>query len=283
MEAEVVVTPHVPTLASVGFVRLSQTEILRIDSARDAVPQIISHGKTGRTRFSPPVQEDHIFVENTELAGDMAHKFPVRFRLPTPAPPTVKGKYAHIRWQLSASILSKSDWVPHQTGLLANLTAGKVGEISQELVVFAHPDAEYIGGERLPDRPASERTYRSVSLQLTLDSGLAVNGGAIHGNLSVAAARAVKAHELRVELARWERSGNKQARVVESRQALQRPAILEAGEKTDWAFHLPVPDRLMPSMLGRHTFVGWQVRAVIERKLRPDFSVSQLVQIYTSP
>ena len=105
----------------------------------------------------------------------------------------------------------------------------------------------------------------------------------IEGDLSIEARKAIKARELRVELVRWERSGNKQARVVESSLVLQRPALQEALETTDWAFRLPVPDRLMPSVLGQHTFVGWQVRAVVDRALLPNLSVSQLVQVYTSP
>ena len=283
VEAEVSVTPRASFVASMGYVRLFQTEVLRIDSARDAVPQIMTQGQKGRSRFGAPVQVDQVFMEETTLEGGVVRKFPIRLRLPFPASPTVKGKYARITWQLSASILAKSDWMPSAEGLLANLTMGRVGESSQELVVFAHPDAAHIGGERLPDRPTATRAFRNVSLDLALDSGLAVNGGAIDGNLSVAARTAVKARELRVELARWERSGNKQARVVESRQVLQRPTLHSAGEQTDWAFHLPVPDRLMPSVLGQHTFVGWQVRAIIDRTLRPNLSVSQMVQVYTSP
>ena len=283
VEAEVSVTPHASFLASVGYVRLSQTEVLRIDSARDAVPQMMMQGRRGRSRFGEPVQVDHVFIEDTMLEGGVLHKFPVQLRLPVPAPPTVKGKYAHITWQLSASILAKSDWIPSGKGLLANLTLGKVGEITQEVVVFAHADAANIGGERLPDQPTINRQFRNVGMDLSLDSGLAVNGGAIEGNLSVTTQTPVKARELRVELARWERSGNKQARVVESRQILQRPAVQGAGEQTDWAFHLPVPDRLMPSVLGQHTFVGWQVRAIIDRTLRPNLSVTQIVQVYTSP
>ncbi len=282
VEAEITVTPKTSFLASVGYARLAQTELLRIDSARDAVPQMMA-GRRGRTRFGTPDHVDDVFLEDTRLEEGISHKYPVRLRLPVPAPPTVKAKYAQITWQLTASILAKSDWLPNRDGLLANLTMGRVGESSQELVVFAHPDATNIGGERLPDHPTAARGFRQVNLDLSLRSGLVPNGGVIEGDLSVEARRAIKARELRVELVRWERSGNKQARVVESSQVLQRPALQDALEQTEWPFRLPVPDRLMPSVLGQHTFVGWQVRAVVDRALRPNFSVSQLVQVYTSP
>jgi hypothetical protein len=283
VEAEVAVTPRASFMASVGYVRLTQTEVLRIDSARDAVPQMMLPGRRGRSRFGIPGHVDHVFLEDTALEGGIVHKYPVQLRLPVPAPPTVKGKYAQITWELTASILAKSDWMPQRDGLLANLALGRAGENSQEFVVFAHPDAAHIGGERLPDRPSATRVFRNLSTDLSLDSGVIPNGGVVEGELTVESRTAVKARELRVELVRWERSGNKQARIVESRQVLQRPAMQNAGEHTDWAFRLPVPDRLMPSLLGQHTFVGWQVRAVIDRAWRPNLTVTQLVQIYTSP
>ena len=283
VEAEIAVIPRASFTASVGFVRLTQTELLRIDSARDAVPQMMRPGGRGRSPFGIPDHVDQIFLEDTQLVGGAVHKYPVQLRLPVPASPTVKGKYAQITWELAASILAKSDWMPKRDGLLGNLTLGRVGENSQEFVVFAHPDAAHIGGERLPKRPYVTRSFRGLSIDMSLESGAASNGGLIEGSLTVKSRTAVKARELRVELVRWERSGSKQARVVESRQVLQRPAIQNAGEHTDWSFRLPVPERLMPSVLGQHTFVGWQIRAIMDRALRPNLSVTQLVQVYTSP
>lgn len=283
VDAEITITPHASFVAAAGLLRLSQTEVLRIDSARDALPQMMLAGRRGRARVGPPDYVDHVFVEDAPLEGGSVYKYAAQLRLPVPAPPTVKGTYAEITWQLSASILARGDHVPASYGLLGNLGRGRAGESSQELVVFTNPNPAYIGGERLTEKPCAARRFRNVDLDLSLESGLAVNGGAIAGAFSVQSRAALKARELRVELIRWERSGNKQTRVVESRQVLQRPALLSAGERADWDFRLPVPDRLMPSVLAQHTFVGWQVRAVVDRALRPNFTVAQLVQIYTSP
>ena len=283
VDAEVTVTPRESLVASVGLARLTQTEVLRIDSARDAVPQMMTPGRRGRSGFGIPDQVDQVFLEDSPLEAGVPRKFSVQFRLPVPAPPTVKGKYAQITWELAALILAQSDWMRRREGLLANLAMGRVGENSQEFVVFTHPDAAHIGGERLPDTPSANRSFRNVNVHLCLNSGVIPNGGLIEGDLTFESKTHVKARELRVELVRWERSGNKQARVVESRHVLQRPVFQEAGEQTDWSFRLAVPERLMPSVLGHHTFVGWQVRAVVDRALRPNLTVSQLVQIYTSP
>ncbi len=283
VDAEIIVTPRNSFLASVGVLRLSQTEVLRIDSARDVVPHLRVAGRTGPKPPRSPDHIDHVFVEDEPMDSGVSYRFPAQLRLPVPAPPTVKGKHARITWELTASILAKSEWMGSRDGLLGALSQGQAGASSQELVVFARPDAANIGGERLPDQPSSNRSFRNMSLDLALDSGLAVNGGELTGILAVATQSALSARELRVELVRWERSGNKQARVVESRLVLQRPAAQAAGERTEWAFRLPVPDRLMPSVMGNYTFVGWQVRAVISRTLLPSFSVSQMVQVYTAP
>ncbi len=283
IDAEVTIKPHTSFVATAGLLRLSQNEVLRIDSARDAVPQMMQAGRRGRSRAGPPDHVDHVFVEDAPLEGGGVYEYAAQLRLPAPAPPTVKGRYAEITWQLSASILARVDHPPGGYGLLGNLARGRAGESNQELVVFTRPEPAYIGGERLPEKPCAARHFRNVSLDLSLESGLAVNGGAFAGALSVESHAELKARELRVELVRWERSGSKQARVVESRHVLQRPAPLSAGQRTDWAFHLPVPERLMPSVLAQHTFVGWQVRAVVDRGLRPNHTVAQLVQVYTSP
>lgn len=283
LEVEVQVTPHVSFQAALGILRLSRIELMRVDSARDAVPQMMLPGRRGSRNPVGPAHIDEVFAEDVAMEGGVTQRFPVRLRLPQAAPPTVKGKYARISWELSASILTRADWLPTSDGWLANLARGRAAHCQQELVVFSRSDVDPMDGLPLLDELPVSRSYRSVTMDLSLDSAQVANGGIVTGNLSVKARSAFRARELRVELTRWERSGSKQARVIERSEILQRPAILTADEETHWAFRLAVPDPLMPSVLAHHTFVGWQVRAVIDRKLRPNQSVSQLLHVYTSP
>ncbi len=283
VDAEVTVTPHAPLVAALGVARLSQTEVLNIDSARDAVPQMMSSRRRGNPRIGEPTFIDHVFAEDVRMDTGVTQRYPVQFRIPLQAAPTVKGKFARITWEISAWVVSQSDRISSTNSVLANLARGRAGHSAQELVVFAHRDGTIFGGDRLPEQPEAARDYRHVSMELALASGRVSNGSVVGGSLQLRAHRSFTAKELRVELMRWERSGNKQTRVVEAREVLQRPAGLTAGEETEWAFRLLVPDRLMPTVLGQHTFVGWQVKAVISRAFRPDLSVTQPVQIYTSP
>ncbi len=283
LDVEVQVTPHVSFVAALGLLRLSKIELLRVDSARDAVPQMMLPGRRGSRNPGGPAHIDEVFAEDVAMEEGVPRRYPVRLKLPDAAPPTVKGKYARISWELSASILTRADWLPAGDGWLADFARRRAAHCEQELVVFSRSGVAQSGGEPLSEELQAIRTYRNVILDLSLDSAQAANGGTVSGSLSVKARSDFKARELRVELMRWERSGSKQARVIERCEVLQRPAILAAKEETDWAFRLTVPDPLMPTVLAHHTFVGWQVRVVIDRKLRPNLSVSQLLHVYTSP
>ena len=283
LDVEIEVTPHVSFMAALGVLRLSRIELLRVDSARDAVPQMMLPGRRGARNPGGPAHIDEVFAEEAALEGGVTQRYTVRLRLPDAAPPTVKGKYARISWELSASILTRADWLPAGDGWLANIARGRAAHCGQELVVFSSSDAPPLDGGPLPEELGATRRYRNLTLDLSLDSAKVANGGIVTGSLSIKSRAALKARELRVELMRWERSGSKQARVIEGFEVLQRPAIIAADEETDWAFRLTVPDPLMPSVLAHHTFVGWQVRAVIDRKLLPNQSVSQLLHVYTSP
>ena len=283
VDVEVVVTPHRALLVTEGVARLTSTEVLRVDSARDAIPQPMTARRRTRPYPKGPESISHTFAEQATLEADVVYRYPMRFRVPLSAPPTVKGKHARITWELAASVETRAEWMPGNEGLLGGLAHTRAGRDSQELVVFARPSASAIGGEMLPERPQVTREYRPAHLQMELDTGLVSNGGVVTGILTVQPQSSFGAREIRVELSRWERCGNKQARVVEARQLLQRPASLSAGETCQWPFRLRVPERLMPSVLAQHTFVGWQVSGVVVRGLRPNLKISQLIQVYTSP
>ena len=283
LDVEVLVTPHLSFQAALGVLRLTRVELVRVDSARDAVPQMMLPGRRSRGNSGGPAHIDEVFAEDAAMEGGVQQRYPMRLRLPEAAPPTVKGKYARISWELSATILTRADWLPTGDGWLANLARGRAAHCEQELVVFSRSDVDPLDGLPLLDEIPASRSYRNVTIGLTLDSASVANGGTVTGSLSIKSKSGVKARELRVELMRWERSGSKQAQVIEHSEVLQRPALLGANEETDWAFRLTVPDPLMPTVLANHTFVGWQVRGVIDRKLLPNQSVSQLLHVYTSP
>ena len=283
--AEVVVVPRYALTVAEGRLRLSHTELLRIDSARDALPPLHHSRRRSADPITPPASVDAILVRNAALDAGVAYRYPAQLSVPGDAAPTVKGKHARIIWELEAQISIRSD--DDDAGLGSwrwpGRSRGPDAVCRQEVVVFARPDAAAVGGATLPERPCVARTQRSASIKLQLDASRVVNGGTLDGAVSVQARTAWRAREVRVELVRWERSGTRQARVVADTQVLQRPAILDAGESAEWPFRLRAPATLLPSAIGRHTFVGWQVRAVVARRLLPDWDVVQMVQMYTAP
>lgn len=283
--AEVIVVPRYALTVAEGRLRLAQTELLRIDSARDALPPL-HHSRRPADPITPPASVDAILVRNAALESGVAYRYPAQLPVPTDAAPTVKGKHARIIWELEAQISIRSDdddAAGSGRWRWPGRSRGPDAVCRQEVVVFARPDAAAVGGAILPERPCVARTQRSASIKLQLDTSRVVNGGTLDGAVSAQARTAWRAREVRVELVRWERSGTRQARVVADTQVLQRPAILDAGEGAEWPFRLRAPAPLLPSAIARHTFVGWQVRAVVARRLLPDWDVVQMVQVYTAP
>ena len=285
--AEVTIIPRSALTVAEGRIQLAQTELLRIDSARDALPPLHhSRRAADPTPTPPPAGVDGIFVRNAMLDAGVAYRYPAQLPVPADAAPTVKGKHARIIWELEAQVSIRPDdaiAAGQSRRRWLNLSRGPDAVCRQEVVVFARPDAAAVGGAILPERPCVSRMHRSASIKLRLDASRVVNGGTLDGAVSVQARTALRAREVRVELVRWERSGTRQARVVADTQVLQRPAILAAGETAEWPFRLRAPAPLLPSVLARHTFVGWQVRAVIVRRLLPNLDVVQMVQAYTAP
>ncbi len=284
--AEIIIVPQYPITIAEGRLQLSQTELLRIDSARDALSPLHHSRRRSANPTLPPDSIECIFVSNAPLEAGVEYRYPAQLPVPAAAAPTIKGKHARIIWELEAQISVRADDAAgggRRRRLWPNLSHAPDAAAKQELVVFARPDAAALGGETLPERPYASRTHRAARLDLQLDTGLAANGGTIDGAVSIRPQTALRARELRVELVRWERSGTRQARVVADTQVLQRPVILPAGETADWPFRLRVPAPLLPSALARHTFVGWQVRAVIARRMLPNLDVVQLIQVYTAP
>lgn len=285
--AEVTIVPRYALTVAEGRLRLSQTELLRIDSARDALTPLHHSRRRSADPITPPASVDAILVRNAALEAGVAYRYPAQLAVPGDAAPTVKGKHARIIWELEAQISIRSDdddAAGSGRWRWPGRSRGPDAICRQEVVVFARPDAAAaVGGAILPERPCVSRAYRSASIKMQLDASRVVNGGTLDGAVSVQARTAWRAREVRVELVRWERSGTRQARVVADTQVLQRPAILDAGEGAEWPFRLRAPTPLLPSAIGRHTFVGWQVRAVVARRLLPDWDVVQMVQVYTAP
>lgn len=286
--AEVTIIPRYALTVTEGRIRLAQTELLRIDSARDALPPLHHSRRRAAdpTPTPPPASVDGIFARNDMLDAGVEYRYPAQLAVPADAAPTVKGKHARIIWELEAQVSIRPDdaiAAGQSRRRWPSLSRGPDAVCRQEVVVFARPDAAAVGGAALPERPCVSRAHRSASISLRLDASRVVNGGTLDGAVSVQARTALRARAVRVELVRWERSGTRQARVIADTQVLQRPAILAAGETADWPFRLRAPAPLLPSVLARHTFVGWQVRAVIARRLLPNIDVVQMVQVYTAP
>jgi hypothetical protein len=92
-------------------------------------------------------------------------------------------------------------------------------------------------------------------------------------------------NEVRVELVRHEwvpRDDGYEEDVKEADASLEGGVSLSAGAPREWPFHLPLPEEVVPCLRTRQTSVTWLLKGIGSRRMRPDYRVSQPVDVHTA-
>lgn len=289
LKAQVSLLPQDSFHVSQGQVELVRREILSYEELRLAGPVTASplgrRGGTPLRRLGPQVVQRGSFLSDTEVSGGVLYQREVALTIPQDAAPTAKGKIAEISWELRATVAAERP-AALQAGPanLLGLKDAVVGSQSLEVVVFAPaPDQSSVSPEPWSRLNTAEVTFNQCILSLFLSNLQAKNGESLKGRLRAEMRQPLRPREVRVELVRWERSGTKQKETTDARVVLSAGSPLETDTTPEWLFDLPVPERLLPSLSTGNSFVGWHVRAVLDRRMQSDFCVGQPIQIYTGP
>ncbi len=203
------------------------------------------------------------FLEEATLDRGLARDFEVALAIPQGAPPTVLGDKARIVWELRAS-----------------LDVPRLRDVSreQEVALLARAPSR-AAGQQSP--VTAQSAFDQCSLALSVQPADINAGGSLAGTFSVVTREEVSFSEARVELERSERAGDASEEGTESRVVLAEGLSLTARQSREWPFALAVPSRLLPSVFASRTQVRWRIKGVLSRRLMPDFSVEQEVQVYT--
>ena len=86
-----------------------------------------------------------------------------------------------------------------------------------------------------------------------------------------------------MDLVCLEIAGTKRSETVEGRVVLREEASLRANGVQEWPFQILVPDVLLPSSSTDKTSVMWRVKGILVRSRRTDFTIEQVIQMYTEP
>ncbi|HCP22934.1 MAG TPA: hypothetical protein DIT90_02295 [Dehalococcoidia bacterium] len=189
----------------------------------------------------------------------------VRFQIPQQDPPTVHGSVAQVTWEISGNLETDS-----------GIQTAK----AQEVTVLTAPD---IKPGRSLAALTEEATFQRCTLALVLVNDVIGAGGYLEGELRARMESTDQAREIRMELHSSESAGDRKAEAVREMVSLESGVQLTSAEPYVWAFSLPVPERTLPSVKGRHTTVSWVLRAVVDTNEAPEpYQVEREVQVFTS-
>ncbi|MFC1924817.1 hypothetical protein ACFLXA_05605 [Chloroflexota bacterium] len=181
-------------------------------------------------------------------------------QVPIDAPPSSYGKEVNVCWTLKA-ILD----LPKRVNLVKEIT----------VQVMSIPIRTKKAMTDLPQ----EKSYKDCILGLEVPN-TTVSKGAISGSLQVKALRKFQFRGIRVELRQIENvTGRVEVNNVVAQQDLSGPISLNVTDSPSFPFSLPLPANAPSTTVTPHSSLRWQLRAVLDRKMRRDIDVERDVII----
>jgi hypothetical protein len=108
-------------------------------------------------------------------------------------------------------------------------------------------------------------------------------GGYLEGELRARMNITDQAKDIRMELRSTERSGDREDESVRERISLEKDVQLTSERPYVWAFSLPVPERILPTVQNGRTSVSWRLKAVVDTDTaNAAYHLEREVQIFTS-
>jgi hypothetical protein len=227
-----------------------------------------THYSGGHTT-TQTVQKNEAFANITQtvaeqptLSKGVEQEWRCSLHLPSDAPHTCRGKLVNVRWTLKAV-----------------LDVPKRADLSQEkpLYVFFQPPQT----DNMSVAPA-EKSFREVTLILKAPPA-ARTGDTLKGQLTLQTKEKLSINGVRVELVQVEEAGTRSANEVVSTTKLSGSASFNLNEAPVFEFTLNIPAEAPPTVVCRRSSLRWEVRAVIDRRMKTDFNVTQEVLLHLAP
>jgi len=201
-------------------------------------------------------------AEQPALSQGVEQKWSSSIQLPPDALPTCRGKWVNIRWTLKA-VLD----VPKR----ADLSYGKPFHVS-------------CLSTQLSDMPVlpAEKVFNQVTLMLKAPQAISA-GTTLKGQLVLQLKDNLSISSIRVELARVEKAGSRDADEVISTAQCSGAASFNQNDSPSFEFSLDIPAEAPPTAICKFSSLRWKVRAIVDRKMKTDFNVEQELFVYNAP
>jgi sporulation-control protein spo0M len=228
---------------------------------------VVSDGKTTRQqkakRTLTKLAEE--FLGSTELTSGMSVTKSVSLSLPADIPPTITGKTVNISWHLDVKLDVKKKRDLHERGLLTVLP-----------VPTGIPVTE--GTRNIPQRKVTAASGDG-SLVITLDPEYGTPGKTLRCKLEATLEKDVSCTQIRAELEVKESAGTRSSKTVADMVMLEENSTLADGTSRQWTFELTFPDSAPSSVAVSSSKVEWQVKGIIAKSTKKDFSVSYPIRV----
>ena len=222
-----------------------------------------SNRSTSTYTATARVVEDHVrFVEASALTAGTSYDQTESLTLPDDAPPSGEGKITKVRWKVVATLARHHARDIHGEARLTVLSPA--------------------GGE--VDAPETE-TRGDCEFAFRLDRTSFGPGDTVNGVLVANPLQACEMNEVRVELVRHEdvpRDDGNQEDVTETDVTLDGGVSLSLGAPREWPFQLRLPETVVPCLETPQSSVTWLLKGIGSRRMRPDYRVTQPVDVHTA-
>ena len=209
---------------------------------------------------------ERILEEGTIRSGSYSGRDLV-FKIPLTAPPSASGEITNVEWKIRVTLLIRG--------------APDVIE-EMPLRVLSTSESYANWAENAPELDSSG----ACEMEFRLARGSLRIGERIEGTLVLTPRQDFEARSLRVELVRREivpRASGNTSETVQASEVLDESPQFQTGLSREYAFAMEVPGAAGPSLKTEQTYVGWWLRAVVDRGLAFDYELKQLLNVYNGP
>ncbi len=212
------------------------------------------------------VATERILEEGTILSGSYSgHE--VTLEVPPAAPPSASGEITSVEWKVRVTL-----GIRGAPDVIEEVPVSVLSSIeSYASWAESAPELDSAGvcdmGFRLPGR-----SFRT--------------GERIEGTLVVTPRQDFEPRALRVDLVRREivpRSAGNTSETVPASVVVEQSPRFQTGMSREYAFAVDVPEAAGPDLKTEQTYVGWWLRAVMDRELALDYELRQLLNVYNGP
>lgn len=191
----------------------------------------------------------------------------VQLQVPPDAPPTAyepEGFGSMVKWEVRAILDRRMGFDPDAT---------------IEVGVFSLPH-QYAHWAQSPPVPKSHEVPMSFD---QLSARVLRPGEQITGVLTLNARESVKGRAVRVQLQRrrTDTPDNMQSNETAVEVELARDVKIEPGQPLQYPFQIPLPEGVPPTFAAAKSYMRWYLEAVVDRKMRSDFTAEAEVVVYS--